>query len=143
MPTKRDRWKRGIALVNGALGEGVGQVYVERHYPPESSQEMGELITNFRAALKEMIETSDWMDAPTKREALAKLATFDPRTGHPKKYIDYSSLEVRRGDMLGNSLRAAQFDWALQRDRWTRPVDKSLWGMLPQTNNAYYDPANN
>jgi endothelin-converting enzyme/putative endopeptidase len=143
VPTKRDRWKRGIALVNGALGEGVGQFYVERHYPSESSQEMGELIANFRAALKEMIETSDWMDAPTKREALAKLATFDPRTGHPKKYVDYSSLEVRRGDLLGNALRSTQFDWALQRDRWTRPVDKSLWGMLPQTNNAYYDPANN
>ena len=141
--TKRDRWKRGIALVNNALGEGVGQFYVQRHYPPESSQVMGELIVNFRAALQEMIETSDWMDEPTKREALAKLASFDPRTGHPEKYIDYSSLEVRRGDLLGNALRAAKFDWELQTDRWTRPVDKSLWGMFPQTNNAYYSPANN
>jgi putative endopeptidase len=141
--TKRDRWKRGIALLNGALGEGVGQLYVQRHYPPESSAVMGELITNFRAALQEMIETSDWMDEPTKREALAKLATFDPRTGHPEKYIDYSKLEVRRGDLLGNALRSAEFQWQLERDRWTRPVDKSLWAMNPQTNNAYYDPTTN
>lgn len=141
--TQRDRWKRGIALVNRALGEGVGQFYVQRHYPPESSEVMGELIANFRAALQEMIETSDWMDEPTRREALIKLSTFEPRTGHPDKYIDYSALEVRRGDLLGNALRAEKFDWELQRDRWTRPVDKSLWDMFPQTNNAYYNPTNN
>ena len=83
VPNQRDRWKRGVDLVNGSLGEAVGQIYVQRHYPPEASRQMGELIDNFRAALQEKIETNSWMDSATKKEALAKLATFDPRTGHP------------------------------------------------------------
>jgi len=143
VPTQRDRWKRGVGLVNGALGEAVGQIYVQRHYPPESSRQMAELITNFRTALREKIETSSWMDAPTKKEALAKLASFDPRTGHPVKYIDYSSLKVDRSDLLGNVLRSNQFDWDLLLTRMKKPVDRSLWDMLPQTNNAYYDPTQN
>ena len=143
VPTQRDRWKRGVSLVNGALGEAVGQIYVQRHYPPESSRQMGELIDNFRAALQEKIETNNWMDAPTKKEALAKLATFDPRTGHPVKYIDYSSLKVDRGDLLGNVMRSGQFDWDLQLSRYWKPVDRTLWSMTPQTNNAYYDPTQN
>ena len=143
VPTQRDRWKRGVDLVNGALGEAVGQIYVQRHYPPEASRQMGELIENFRAALQEKIETNSWMDAATKKEALAKLATFDPRTGHPVKYIDYSSLKVDRGDLFGNVLRSEQFDWNLQLERMKKPVDKSLWAMTPQTNNAYYDPTQN
>ncbi len=143
VPNQRDRWKRGVDLVNSALGEAVGQIYVERHYPPEASRQMGELIDNFRAALKEKIENSGWMDEPTKREALAKLATFDPRTGHPSEYIDYSSLEVERGDLFGNVLRSEQFEWDLLLDRMKRPVDRKLWSMTPQTNNAYYDPTQN
>ncbi|MFL6738078.1 MAG: M13 family peptidase, partial [Sphingomicrobium sp.] len=101
VPVQRDRWKRGVQLVNGALGEAVGQIYVQRHYPPESDRQMQELIANIRAALKEKIETNSWMDQATKAEALAKLASFDPRTGHPGKYIDYSSLQVNRDDLLG------------------------------------------
>ena len=143
VPNQRDRWKRGVDLVNGALGEAVGQIYVQRHYPPEASRQMGELIENFRAALKEKIETNSWMDAPTKKEALAKLATFDPRTGHPSKYIDYSSLNVDRSDLFGNVLRSEKFDWELLLERMKKPVDRSLWGMTPQTNNAYYDPTQN
>ncbi len=143
VPNQRDRWKRGVDLVNGALGEAVGQIYVQRHYPPESSRQMAELIGNFRAALQEKIETSSWMDEPTKKEAQAKLATFDPRTGHPVKYIDYSTLKVDRSDLLGNVLRSNQFDWDLQLTRMKKPVDRTLWGMTPQTNNAYYDPTQN
>ena len=143
VPNQRDRWKRGVDIVNGALGEAVGQIYVQRHYPPEASRQMGELIENFRAALQEKIETNSWMDAPTKKEALAKLATFDPRTGHPVKYIDYSSLKVDRGDLFGNVLRSEQFEWNLQLERMKMPVDRTLWGMTPQTNNAYYDPTQN
>jgi endothelin-converting enzyme/putative endopeptidase len=143
VPTQRDRWKRGVAEVNNALGEGVGQIYVQRHYPPESNRQMGELITNIRAALQEKIQNSGWMDAPTKAEALAKLASFDPRTGHPAKFIDYSRLEVKRGDLLGNALRAQDFGWKLQLSRLPKPVDRTLWDMLPQTNNAYYDPTQN
>ncbi|MCL6740976.1 M13 family metallopeptidase [Sphingomonas sp. RB56-2] len=143
VPTQRDRWKRGVSLVNGALGEAVGQIYVERHYPAESDRQMGELIANIRAALQEKIETNSWMDEPTKKEAVAKLAAFDPRTGHPAKYIDYSSLKVDRSDLLGNVMRSNQFDWDLLLTRMKKPVDRTLWDMTPQTNNAYYDPTQN
>ena len=143
VPTQRARWKRGVDLVNGALGEGVGQIYVQRHYPPESDRQMHELIDNILAALKEKIQGNSWMDAPTKQRALEKLATFDPRIGHPVKYIDYSSLTVDRNDLLGNAIRSADFDWKLLLSRFPKPVDRTLWGMLPQTNNAYYDPTQN
>jgi putative endopeptidase len=143
VPNQRDRWKRGVALVNGSLGEAVGQIYVQRHYPPESDRQMGELIGNIRAALQEKIETNSWMDDATRKEALAKLAAFDPRTGHPAKYIDYSTLKVDRSDLLGNVMRSDQFDWDLMLTRMKKPVDRSLWDMTPQTNNAYYDPTQN
>jgi endothelin-converting enzyme/putative endopeptidase len=143
VPEQRARWKRGVDLVNNALGEGVGQIYVRRHYPPESDRQMHELIDNILAALKEKIQGNGWMDATTKKRALAKLATFDPRIGHPAKYIDYSSLVVKRGDLLGNALRSDDFDWKLQLSRFPKPVDRGLWDMLPQTNNAYYDPTKN
>ena len=143
VPNQRDRWKRGVDIVNGALGEAVGQIYVQRHYPSEASQQMGELIDNFRSALAEKIQNNSWMDAATKKEALAKLATFDPRTGHPSKYIDYSTLAVDRSDLFGNALRSEKFDWELLLERMKKPVDRSLWGMTPQTNNAYYDPTQN
>jgi endothelin-converting enzyme/putative endopeptidase len=143
VPSQRARWKRGVDLVNNALGEGVGQIYVQRHFPAESEQQMHELIGNILAALKDKIETNSWMDAPTKAKALQKLATFDPRIGHPAKYIDYSSLEVKRGDLLGNAIRSDDFDWNLLLSRYPKPVDRGLWDMLPQTNNAYYDPTQN
>src|SRR4029453_17571561 len=123
VPTQRDRWKRGVSLVNGALGEAVGQIYVQRHYPPESDRQMGELIANIRAALQEKIETNNWMDDATKKEAVAKLAAFDPRIGHPVKYIDYSSLKVDRSDLLGNVIRSGQFDRDLLLARMKKPVD--------------------
>ena len=143
VPTQRDRWKRGVDLVNNSLGEALGQIYVQRHYPPESDRQMGELIANIRAALGDKIANSSWMDAATRKEALAKLAAFDPRTGHPVKYIDYSSMQVKRGDLLGNAIRAQDFDWKLKLSRFPKAVDRTLWDMLPQTNNAYYDPTQN
>jgi endothelin-converting enzyme/putative endopeptidase len=142
-PQQRPRWKRGIALVNGTMGEAVGAIYVKRHYPPASEAQMNELIANLRAAYKVKIEGSTWMDAATKQQALAKLATFDPRVGHPLKYIDYSSLRVVRGDPVGNAMRAGEFGHQLELSRLAKPVDRSLWGMTPQTVNAYYDPLNN
>ncbi len=143
VPVQRDRWKRGVDQVNGALGEAVGQIYVQRHYPPASDALMGELIANLRAALQDQIEHNHWMDEATRKEALAKLASFDPRVGHPVKYIDYSTLEVKRGDLLGNAVRSDEFDWNLELSRLPKPVDRTLWGMTPQTNNAYYDPTQN
>jgi endothelin-converting enzyme/putative endopeptidase len=141
--TQRDRWKRGVDLVDGTLGEALGKVYVDRHYPAESDRQMHELIGNILAALKKKIQNSSWMDAPTREQALAKLATFDPRTGHPVKYIDYSSLEVKRGDLFGNAMRSDDFEWNLLLSRLPKPVDRTLWVMLPQTKNAYYDPTQN
>lgn len=143
VPTQRPRWKRGVDLVDGALGEGVGRIYVERHYPAESDRQMGELITDIRASLHDKIENNSWMDAATKKEALVKLASFDPRTGHPAKYIDYSTLDVKRGDLLGNVIRAGEFEQKRQLSLFPNPVDRAQWGMLPQTNNAYYDPSTN
>ena len=143
VPQQRERWKRGVQMLNGTLGEAIGRIYVERHYPPESSRQMAELIANLRAALHARITASPWMDDATKKEALAKLAAFDPRIGHPSKWIDYSSLRVDRGDVLGNALRAGEFSWKLQVDRLGKPVDRELWSMTPQTVNAYYNPLMN
>jgi len=143
VPEQRDRWKRGVDLVNGAMGEAVGQIYVQRHYPQESDTQVHELVGDILAALKDKIEHNAWMDGATRKAALAKLASFDPRLGHPKKYIDYSTLEVKRDDLFGNAMRAEHFDWNLELKRFPKPVDRGLWDMLPQTNNAYYDPSKN
>lgn len=142
-PAQRARWKRGVAAVNDAMGEAVGAIYVKRHYPPESEAKMAELIANLRAAYRERIERADWMDAATRSAALAKLAAFDPRVGHPVKYIDYAAFRVVRGDPLGNALRAAEFRHGLDLSRVDKPVDRTLWEMTPQTVNAYYDPLAN
>ena len=143
VPIQRDRWKRGVDLVNGALGEGVGQIYVQRHYPPASDRQMGELIDDIRAALGNLVDKNAWMDPTTKMEALAKLASFDPRIGHPHKYIDYSSMVVRRDDLFGNVMASEKFEHQLALSRLPKLVDRSLWDMTPQTNNAYYDPSMN
>jgi endothelin-converting enzyme/putative endopeptidase len=143
VPAQRDRWKRGVSLVDDSLGEAVGQIYVQRHYPPAADQQVHELVDDILAALKDKIEHNSWMDDATRKAALEKLASFDPRLGHPKKYIDYSSLIVKRDDLFGNAIRSEQFDWNLQLKRYPKPVDRGLWDMLPQTNNAYYDPSKN
>ncbi|MCP3729325.1 M13 family metallopeptidase [Sphingomonas sp. MG17] len=142
-PQKRERWKRGIQLVNGALGESVGQIYVARHYPPESSAQMGELIADLRASLDERLKGNQWMDAVTKEKALAKLAAFDPRVGHPTKWIDYSAMKISRGDLLGNIMASQDWGWKYQLSQLGKPVDRTLWAMTPQTVNAYYSPLTN
>jgi endothelin-converting enzyme/putative endopeptidase len=143
VPQQRLRWKRGVQIVNGALGEAVGQIYVARHYPPESQAKMAELIGDLRAALEERLKANTWMDAATKEKALAKLAAFEPRIGHPDKYIDYSAFKVDRADLLGNAMRSGDFEWQLETSRLGKPVDRSLWSMTPQTVNAYYNPLMN
>jgi endothelin-converting enzyme/putative endopeptidase len=140
---QRDRWKRGVSAVNGALGEGVGEIYVKTHYPAESERQMTELIDNLRAAYRDRITNNSWMDDATRKAALEKLAAFEPRIGHPIKYIDYSSMKVVKGDPLGNAMRAGEFDWNLELSRFPKPVDRTLWGMYPQTINAYYNPLAN
>ncbi|HEX8192026.1 MAG TPA: M13 family metallopeptidase [Allosphingosinicella sp.] len=140
---QQPRWKRGLDMVNATLGESVGRIYLERHFPAESRRQMGELITNLRAAFSERLRNLEWMDEPTRAQALAKLDAFDPRIGGPERFIDYSSMRVDRGDILGNMMRAGEFQHQLQLSRLPHPVDRSLWAMTPQTINAYYSPLSN
>ena len=140
---QRERWKRGVAAVNGALGEGVGQIYVKSHFPASSEAQMKELIANLEDAYRERISSNQWMDEATRKAALEKLAAFEPRIGHPVKYIDYSSMKVVKGNPLANAMAAADFDYKLQLQRFPKPVDRTLWGMYPQTINAYYNPLAN
>jgi len=140
---KRDRWKRGVQLTNGALGEAVGKLYVDQYFPASSQAKMAELIENLRTAYGEKIAKSAWMDDATKKAALAKLTAFEPRIGHPVNYIDYASLKIDRGDLLGNAMRSAEFEQQLELQRFPKPVDRTLWSMTPQTVNAYYNPLAN
>lgn len=142
-PEQRDRWKRGVQLLNGSMGEAVGQVYVERHFPPEARQRIEELVGNLSAAMEERLESLEWMDDETRAQALVKLGTFEPRVGYPDKWIDYSDLEIAADDLLGNVMRSREFDWKQDTDRLGGPVDRDLWGMSPQTVNAYYHPLMN
>jgi len=142
-PTQRERWRRGVAMTNGALGEAVGKLYVERFYPPSAEAKMADLIEDLRGAYKDRITASTWMDEATRKAALAKLAAFDPRIGHPVSYIDYSSMKVVRGDLLGNVMRSGEFQHQLELSRFPKPVDRTLWSMFPQTVNAYYNPLSN
>jgi len=137
---QRERWKRGSDLVNGNLGEAVGQIYIDRHFPPTAKAQMDELVANLRAALKERIGENEWMDAETKTAALAKLATFEPRIGFTTKWIDYGKLDIQAGDMLGNALRLNEFAWNRQVERLADAVDREEWPYPPQTVNASYNP---
>lgn len=136
----RERWKRGADLVNANLGEAVGKLYVERHFPPDAKAQMDELVANLQAALKERLGQNEWMDEETREQALSKLATFEPRIGYTEKWTDYGPLEIEAGDMLGNSLRVNEFLWREQLDRLGGPVDRALWPYPPQTVNASYNP---
>jgi endothelin-converting enzyme/putative endopeptidase len=143
VPEQRARWKRGMALLDQNLGEAVGQLYVAKHWSPATDAQARELIADLRAAYADRINHADWMDDATRKEALTKLASFDPRIGHPIKYIDYASFKVSRTDPLGNALASEDFQWRLGLSRLDKPVDRALWDMTPQTVNAYYDPTMN
>ena len=142
-PQQRDRWKRAVDEVNEALGEQVGQVYVTRYFPPESKAKMQELVANLRASLSERIDTLEWMTPETKSRAHEKLATFTPKIGYPDVWKDYSALQIRRDDLIGNARRAAEWHWQYQVARLDKPVDRNEWQMTPQQINAYYNPLNN
>ncbi len=142
-PQQRDRWKRGLQILDGTLGEAVGRLYVQRYFPETSRREVTELVGDLRAALGDRLAHNVWMDEATRTQALAKLAAFDPRVGYPVHWIDYSSLRVDPHDLLGNLVRAAEFQQNLQLSRLPNPVDRTLWAMTPQTINAYYSPLTN
>ena len=143
VPEQRARWKRGMALIDGNLGEAVGRIYVERHWSPDTERKTSELVGDMRAAYQDKIEHAAWMDEATRKAALAKLATFDPRVGHPVHWIDYSSFPVSRTDPLANDMASDQFQWRRQLSFLPHAVDRTLWDMTPQTVNAYYDPTMN
>ena len=142
-PQQRERWKRGVDAVDGALGEAVGRLYVAKYFPPESKAKMQQLVADLRAALSERIDALDWMTPETKTRAHEKLAAFTPKIGYPDTWKDYSTLVVKRDDPIGNGRRAAQWWWDYQVARIDKPVDRSEWGMTPQEINAYYNPLNN
>jgi endothelin-converting enzyme/putative endopeptidase len=143
VPEQRARWKRGMQMLDSSLGEAVGQLYVAEHWPTETARQAQELVDDMRAAYAEKISNASWMDEATRKAALAKLAAFDPRIGHPVKWIDYSNLKVSRADPLANAVASENFEWQLQLKRFPKPVDRSLWDMTPQTVNAYYEPTMN
>jgi putative endopeptidase len=142
-PELRARWKRGVALVEGAIGEAVGKEYVARHFPPSSKAQMDELVANLLAAYRESISALDWMTDETKERAYEKLATFRPKIAYPEKFRDYSALQVSRDDLLGNVAAASAFETDRQLAKIGSPVDRDEWFMLPQTVNAYYNPGTN
>jgi putative endopeptidase len=137
------RWKRAIDRVNGNMGEAVGRLYVEKHFKPEAKARMDTMVRNLRRAYEIGIDSLDWMSPETKAAAKAKLAKFTVKIAYPDKWRDYSTLEIRRDDLVGNAMRAARFNYADMVSRLGKPVDKTRWGMTPQTVNAYYNASGN
>ncbi len=143
IPENRERWKRGVSVVEGSLGEALGRLYVTRHFPPEAKERMLVLVDNLIEAFREDIEALDWMSPETKVRALDKLAKFTPKIGYPDKWRDYSSLVIERDDLVGNVHRAHAFEIDRNVAKIGQPVDRLEWFMTPQTVNAYYNPGMN
>lgn len=143
IPQLKERWKRGVDLVERTLGEAVGKLYVERHFPPAAKQRMDVLVANLLKAYANSIQALDWMGPETRAEALTKLANFTPKIGFPEIWKDYSPLVIRPGDLVGNVLRAAEFAAADELSKLGGPMRRWEWLMTPQTVNAYYHPLRN
>jgi predicted metalloendopeptidase len=143
IPQNQPRWRRGLRLVDLSMGEALGHLYVDRHFPPENKARMQKLVAGLLEAYRRDIKTLDWMSPQTKVGAEAKLAKLVTKIGYPSKWRDYSSLEIERDDLLGNVLRADEFEYRRNIDKLGRPIDRSEWDMSPQTVNAYYNPVMN
>jgi putative endopeptidase len=142
-PELRERWKRGVSFVEGAMGEAVGRIYVERHFPPAAKEAMDELVANLVEAYRQSIAGLDWMGEETRAKALEKLEKFTPKIGYPVKWRDYSTLVVSADDLVGNVRAAAEFEFQRQLGKIGKPIDRDEWFMTPQTINAYYNPGFN
>lgn len=142
-PQLRERWKRGVSFVEGAVGEAVGRIYVAKHFPPEAKAAMDDLVGNLLRAYRASIADLDWMTGATKQRAFEKLETFRPKIGYPEKFRDYGALRVTPDDLIGNAAAAAAFETDRQLAKIGSPVDREEWFMLPQTVNAYYNPGTN
>lgn len=143
VPEMRPRWKRGVQLVEDSLGEVLGKIYVERHFPPEAKQRMVHLVDMLVEAYRVSINDLDWMSDETRVKALEKLSKFNVKIGYPDKWKDYSALEVKKGDLLGNVMRSRVLEHDRDMAKLGQPIDKSEWHMTPQTVNAYYNPPAN
>ncbi|WDG18344.1 M13 family metallopeptidase [Microbacterium sp. Clip185] len=143
VPVNRERWKRAVSLVEAALGEAVGKVYVERHFPPTAKAAMDELVANLIEAYRQSISQLEWMSPETRERALAKLDAFTPKIGYPVKWKDYSGLELDPADLVGNVRRAHVHEHDRQLGKVGQPIDRDEWYMTPQTVNAYYNPLMN
>ena len=142
-PELKARWKRGVGLVEGSLGEAVGQIYVEKHFPPAAKTRMVELVANLIEAYRIDIAALTWMTPETKSKAFEKLDKFTPKIGYPDKWRDYSALEITRDDLIGNLARVTKFNQDYEFAKIGAPVDRTEWLMTPQTVNAYYMPGMN
>ncbi|HEY7575381.1 MAG TPA: M13 family metallopeptidase [Thermoanaerobaculia bacterium] len=142
-PQNLPRWKRCVAATDNALGMALGKIYVREHFPPASKQRADEMIRNIRAAFAEDIQTLPWMSEETRKAALGKLATFDPKIGYPEKWRDYSAYDVEPGRLLANVVRGSEFEYRRDLAKIGKPVDRTEWGMTPPTVNAYYNPQKN
>jgi len=142
-PQLRERWKRGVSLVQGAMGEAVGRAYVQRHFPPESKRRMDELVGNLIEAYRRSIQKLEWMGEDTRNRALDKLQKFTPKIGYPVKWRDYSALAIDPADLLGNIRATSLFEFDRELGKIGKPIDRDEWFMTPQTINAYYNPGFN
>jgi predicted metalloendopeptidase len=142
-PKPRERWKRGILLVDRQIGEALGRRYVETYFPPESKARVEQLVRNLLATYSADIDTLDWMGADTKQSAHAKLDKILLKIGYPDHWRDYSKLHIQADDLVGNVRRSARFEYARMIAKLGHPVDRSEWGMTPPTINAYYNPTLN
>jgi len=143
IPEQPPRWKLAVAATSSILGEVLGQQYVERHFTPEAKTKMDALVQNLTKAYGESINQLQWMSTETKKAARQKLAAFTPKIGYPDKWRDYSDLEIKAEDLVGNYIRYSTFDHFEDTNKIGKPVDKADWGMTPQTINAYYHPVRN
>ena len=142
-PEQRERWRRGVSFVEGAMGEAVGRIYVERHFDEEAKDAMDGLVEHLIEAYRDSIERLEWMGPETRRRALDKLDRFTPKIGYPVKWRDYSALAADSGDLVGNSRRVAEYEFVRELGKVGKPIDRDEWFMTPQTVNAYYNPGFN
>ena len=142
-PEQEPRWKRAAHVIDGTIGEALGQLYVEKYFPPEAKARMNELVENLKAVFHDRLEKVSWMTDATRARALAKFARFTQKIGCPDKFRDYSTVVIRRDDYLGNVRRADAFESRREIARMGKPVDRTEWEMTPETVNAYFNPLQN
>lgn len=142
-PELRERWKRGVSFVEGMMGEAVGRIYVDRHFPPAAKVAMDVLVDNLTEAYRQSIAGLAWMTEETQQRALDKLNKFTPKIGYPVKWRDYSTLETSATDLIGNLRAGSEFEFQRELGKIGKPLDRDEWFMTPQTINAYYNPGFN